>query len=182
MKYTFSLELEDYLTHQLYVASTSGNVQKNRRRSWFWSTTIFLAIAWIMELSENPELRNYFLIMALITLVFFPFYIKRKYRNHYERHVKTNLSENFKKEATVTFEEDHVFLADENGSESKVAFAQVKAVHELPNHYLMFLKGGQTLIFPKDKIEEKLALRQDLIKLAEAINTSIEDHTDWKWK
>ena len=182
MKYTFSLEESDYLTHQLFVVSTSKPAVWRRRRSWILITLAFLCLAWVFQKESNEFLRNYFIGISIISLIFYPFYSRWRYKKHYSNHINENLSQNFGKEVTIEFLDEHFLTQDAFGSESKISYSQVQSFNELPEHFLVRLNNSQSLILPKNKTEPIDELRRGLTELASKLGFNINDNTSWKWK
>ena len=182
MKYKFSLNESDYLTHQLFVASTSKPAIWRRRRSWALTTGMFLIFAWLFYHSSNEFLTNYFIGAAIVSAVFFPLYSGWRYKKHYRKHIKEHFSKSFGKEAIVEFRDEDIFTKDEFKSESKINYSQIESFNELPEHFLIRLNSGQSLILPKEKIAEVEQLRKELSELAIKLGNEITDYTTWKWK
>lgn len=182
MKYTFSLEEADYLAHQLFVASTSKPSIQRRRKSWIMTTLAFGLFAYLMDQSDNEFLRNYFLGATLLSMFLFPFFSRWRYRKHYKKQVGEHFSKSFGKKATVEFQAKHISTEDENDSESKISYSQVESINELPEHFLIRLDNGQSLILPKNKIEQLDQLKTDLHELGKKVRLELTDDTNWKWK
>ena len=182
MIYSYSLEEADFLTHQLFVVSNSKSAIARRRRSWIILTGVFLILAWLFYRSSNETLTYYFLTVAIISAIFYPFYSRWHYRKHYKRHVKTTFSKSIGQMVFVEFQNDHILTKDDADSESKVSFSQIESMTELPEHFLIRLNGGQSLILPQRKISELSQLRSDLEQVRQKVGLEIIDNTNWKWR
>jgi len=182
MKHSFSLEETDYLTHQLFIASTSKPAIWRRRRSWIMSTLAFAIFALLMDQNNNEFLRNYFIGAAFLSLFLFPLYSRWRYKKHYKKHVNEHFSKSFGKQVAVEFQEDHILTQDEYNSESKISYSLIESLNELPEHFLVRLNNGQSLILPKNKIGQLDRLQADLTKLGNKMGHKLMDHTNWKWK
>lgn len=182
MKYTFSLEESDYLTHQLFISSTSKQSLKNRRTSWLLVSGSFAVLAFVMYDRGDTFPAICFAILSVISFIFYPFYSQWKYKKHFSNHIKEHLSNNFGKQVSLEFKEDHIYADDGDNSESRIGFNLIKSVHELPDHYLIRLDSGQSVILPKLKIKELEQLKGDLKTLAETLQMNIIDNTQWRWK
>ena len=82
----------------------------------------------------------------------------------------------------VEFQNDHILTKDDADSESKVSFSQIESMTELPEHFLIRLNGGQSLILPQRKISELSQLRSDLEQVRQKVGLEIIDNTNWKWR
>lgn len=182
MKYRFTLNEEDYLTHQLYLSSNSKKSMGRRKRSWFLTTSIFLGIGIIFHMEGNAFLGNYFFVAALLSLLFFPLYSRWRYKKHFRSHIAEHFSNLFGNPVTVEFLEDYIVTQDESESESKISTAQVVGLHELPKHFFVTLVSGQSLILPKEGIDQPEELRKDLETLGRKVGLDIIDRNDWKWR
>jgi hypothetical protein len=182
MKYTFTLEENDYLTNQLFVFSTSKPAIRRRRKSWLMTTLAFAVLSYLMEQSNNEFLRNYFIGIAILSLVMFPFYSRWRYKKHFKKHVNEHYAKSYGKQASLEFQKDHVLTQDEFDSESRINHSQIESVNELPNQFLIRLGNGQSLILPKRKTEQIDKLRADLIDLGNKVGHELSDNTSWKWK
>lgn len=182
MRYNYTLEESDYLTHQLFIASTSKPAIWRRRKSWIITTVSFLIFAWVMERSVNPFLRNYFLGLALLALLFYPLYSRWRYKRHYRKHIKEHYADTFGKLGWMEIQDDHIILQDEHDSESKIHISQVESISELPAHLMVRFKNATTLILPLLKIEQVDQLKLDIKALAQKLGLELKDFTNWKWK
>ncbi|MBD8489756.1 YcxB family protein [Echinicola sp. CAU 1574] len=181
MVYTFSLDESDYLTYQLFNSSTSKQSLKNRRRSWLLVTGAFALLAFVTYNNKDEVLGIYFGVLSIISFIFYPFYIRWKYKKHFLSHIREHLASNFGKKASLEFQKDYILAFDENESESKINLKSVKSIHELPEHHLIRLDGGQTLILPKQKTNNLHQLESDLNQLAKSLGLTIMDNTKWTW-
>ena len=181
MTYTFSLDESDYLTHQLFFSSKSKQSLKTRRKSWLFTTGSFAVLAFALFYIGDAVLGTSFAIVSVISLLFFPFYIRWKYKKHFLNHIRENFSNNFGKKASIEFRDNHFLTYDENESESKISFNLIKSIHELPEYYFFRLDTGQTLIMPKQKITDLEAFQAELESLTESLGLQISDDTKWSW-
>jgi hypothetical protein len=182
MTYNFSLDESDYLTHQLFNSSTSKLSIKNRRKSWLLVTGAFAILAFVVYNNNDKILGTYFGVFSCITFIFYPFYIRWKYKKHFLNHIRENLANNFGKSASLEFHNDHLLTFDDSESESKISMNLIKSIHELPQHYFLKLDGGQTLILPKRKVNDLQKFESDLKQLAQSLEINITDNTKWEWK
>tara|TARA_R110002049_G_scaffold305808_1_gene503301 strand:- start:2005 stop:2436 length:432 start_codon:yes stop_codon:yes gene_type:complete len=124
----------------------------------------------------------YFGIASVLSLVFYPYFIRWKYKKHFLNYIRENNSNNFGKTASLEFHNDHILTFDENESESKISLKLIKSIHELPHHHLIKLDGGQALILPKQRVNDLKQLESDLTKLANSLNLIITYNVKWQWE
>jgi len=144
-------------------------------------TGSFAVLSFVVYNSEDTSLGIYFGFVAVISLIFYPFYLRWKYKKHFLNHIRENLKSNIGKTASIVINEDHILTFDEDESESRINVKMIKSIHDLPQHYLIKLDGGKALILPKNKVNEPKQLQQDLIELAKSLSLSVEDNTKWDW-
>jgi len=72
----FKLDENDYLTYQLFTASKSALIAKKKRNGWILAPLSFLILAVMFYSSDNFPLTVYFVIAAIVTVIFFPRYFK----------------------------------------------------------------------------------------------------------
>lgn len=182
MKYTFSLDETDYLTHQLFISATSKPSLNGRRKSWLLVTGAFGLLAFVFYQKDDVGLSNYFIFTSILSLIFYPFYIRWKYKRHFKKYINEHFSKNFGKKAYIELQEGHILTQDEDRSESKISCTSIESFHELPEHFLIRLNNGQSLILPKNKIEQLDQLRSDLSQLANKRQLLMTDNLNWKWE
>jgi hypothetical protein len=144
-------------------------------------TGSFAVLAFVIYDSGDKLPGICFMILSIVSFIFYPFYIHWKYKKHFSDHIKEHLSNNFGKQVNIEFKEDHMLADDGNNSESKISFNLIKSVHELPDHYLIRLDSGQSVILPKQKIKELEQLKGELKTLSENLQMNIIDNTQWRW-
>jgi len=86
----YSLSEEDFLTFQLYVASTSPNTIKKRTKVKYRVPVIYGILALLIFWIGETEMAVAFIIIGLLWLVFYPKWEKHRYYNHYRDHIKEN--------------------------------------------------------------------------------------------
>ena len=181
MTLELTLRETDYLEHQLYVASRTGRIKTQRRKSWLMISGAFLVLGLLFFQGSNRFLTVYFLICGVASLLFFPLYQRRYYRKHYQNHVRRNFKNRFGVNATLTFGAEQIRITDPSG-ETKLNEDGVEQVIEAPNSFYLKLKMGEYLIVPKSGIADLESLRAELKILAERQNIPFVSELDWKWK
>ena len=182
MKYIFSLDESDYVTHYLFVVSTSKPSISRRRRGWAITVGTFFLLALVLYQDADKVLSYSFFGASIICLLFYPLYTRWRYKNHYKKQVNEHFSKSFGKQTTLEFKEDQFLMKDELGSESKMNYEMIASMHELPSHFILRLNNAQSLILPKDDIPEVEQLRSELVDLAKKLSLQLTDHSDWEWK
>lgn len=181
MKIVYSIDENDMLLHQLFVASKSKRILKKRQRSKIIIPLIYVAFSFYFILKGDFATPVLFIVVAIIWFFVYPLWESRHYVKHYKSFIKENLSDRIDRDTTFEFSNDHIWLKD-IGNESKVLTTEIEDICEIPLLILVRLKGGQSIIFPKNKIVEIDALRLGLIELAKHLEIKYEISENWKWK
>jgi hypothetical protein len=73
-------------------------------------------------------------------------------------------------------------LAKDHGSESKILTTELEEICEIPSTIFVRLKGGQSIILPKDKIANFDNLKVRLKELANYLKIKYDTYEKWEWK
>ncbi|NUY79641.1 YcxB family protein [Flavobacterium sp. MAH-1] len=180
MKFTYSCSIDDYLQYQLYTASTSPTIKKQRLKSLLIFSIVLIAASYFFN-----EFRSFFevavitaLNLGLITL--YAVYLRNHYRQHYRKFIKDNYKNKAEKISSVTFREHYIETIDETG-ESKINYTNLEEVNEIREYIFLKLKTGESLIFPKSEIQDIDGLRGKLAELSDEYNLKSNVDLNWKW-
>jgi len=171
----FKLDENDYLTYQLFTASKSALIAKKKRNGWILAPLSFLILAVMFYSSDNFPLTVYFVIAAIVTVIFFPRYFKWRYKKHYLKHIQTNYQNRFGIESELEITSEGIIYKDETG-EGKINLKEIIRVNNLPAHFLIELNLGHSIILPKNQVDET-ALLQTLSEF----QLKTIDERNWKW-
>ena len=178
MQITYSLQNEDFLVHQLYVASKSDRIKKKRVRSTFVPPIIYLLIGLFLAYRDNSFVAIYlFGGLGILWFFLYPRLEKNRYRNHYLNFIKDNFQEKVGVTGTIDFEAEHIKMFD-HATESKTSISEIKYVVNLPNHYLLRFKGNQVIIIPKKEVKSET----EFFQYFTSKNIEIKDELNWEWK
>lgn len=182
MELKFSLNENDFLEHQLFLASKTDRIKKQRRKSWILVTFIFFGLSVIFFQTKNTIMVYYFLVLGIISLIFYPYYQKYHYRKHYQKYIRDTYKNRFDQIVTLKFEEDFIETSDMNG-ESKINYSAFEEIIEIENYFFLKLKTGGSIIIPKKlKLENIIDLKSELVQKIEKYQIKIKDELNWKWK
>ena len=180
MTYTFSLDKNDYLNHQLFLASVAlrANEQiKNSRIIW---TLTYLMLSFCFYTEQKPFLSIFFLIAAIGWFIFYPNYAKKRQQKHFEKHVDSMFQDKFDEICSINIDDQFIHSKDKN-YEMIVILAEIKHIYETSDYFYALLKSGLTFIFPRKKIENVAVLEDQLRDIAAKNQISFTEMTDWKW-
>ena len=129
MTLIYSLDQNDFLQHQLYIASKSARIKKKRRNSWLLVTIAFFVLGLVFYDMANKLMMYYFFGASLISFIFYPFYLKYHYKKHYQKFINDTYKNRTAEPSTICFKEQQVELFDKT-AESKINFTEFEEIVE----------------------------------------------------
>jgi len=171
---------DDYLTYQLYTASKNKRTKNKRTQSWLIITGAFSIFAVFFKQNNNLFLTYYFVILAVLSLCFYPFYQRYYYKRQYKKYVLDNNANSFGKEVIIDIDADYL-QTKSIGSEGKISTSGIAQLNEIGSHYFIKLNSGSSLIIPKKMVDEQLFLAE-LNEIAQKNNIPLNHELNWKWK
>ena len=122
MRLEYNLNENDYLQHQLFTASKTDRIKKQRRKSWLLVSVTFFIISLLSYKNEDKFPFYGFIIMGIISFIFYPIYLRNYYRKHYQKFIKDTYKNRFGENSVIQFFENEILTNDSN-SESKVKYS-----------------------------------------------------------
>jgi c-di-AMP phosphodiesterase-like protein len=180
MRLYYRLYEEDYLQHQLYLASISKRVENKRKRNYFWITVLFAVIAVLAVVLQNNVLAILSLITTVITIIFYPIYERKHYKKHYLEFIKENYSSKQDENSYIEFKE-HELVIHNDHSETTMDYSKIDRIVEIKD-YIFVRIGATSLIIPNGRIENIDEVRDRLMTLAESQSKEYIKNLNWKWK
>jgi ABC-type multidrug transport system fused ATPase/permease subunit len=181
MTIEYKINENDFLTHQLFVASKSDRIKKKRQRSKVILPLIYVALGLLFLFKDKVSLSIIFFIIGLLWFFIYPIYERRHYVKHYKGFIKENYKDRLGRTANLEFNNEYI-LAKDNGSESKVLTTELEEICEIPTTIFIRLKGGQSFILPKDKITDFDKVKTRLKELADHLKIKYNTDEKWEWK
>jgi len=181
MTIDYKIEENDFLTHQLFIASKSDRIKKKRQRSKVILPLIYVAFGLLCLFQDKVSLAIIFFIIGLLWFFIYPIWERRHYIKHYKGFIKENYKNRLGRTATLEFNNEYI-LAKDNGSESKVLTTELDEICEIPTTIYIRLKSGQSFILPKDKISEFDKVKARLKELADHLKIKYDTDEKWEWK
>ena len=181
MKIQYTLNENDFLEHQLFTASKTERINKQRRKSWIMVTFSFFAFSVLFFNKENKSLIYSFLGFGIISLIFYPIYQRNHYKRHYLNFIKETYKNRFNETATLLFDEDYIETNDLSG-ETKIKYSALEETNEIKDYYFLKLKTGGSIIIPKSRIDNIEIFKLQLNSISEKYNLKNNVELNWKWK
>lgn len=155
-----TLDENDFLTFQLYTAAKTSRIKNARIRSWILITIIFFCLSYLFYSSENEPLGHYFLILAVLSLILYPFYSRWRYKNHYLKYIREVYKNKFGETCEIEFTNDTIVTRDKSG-ELKLNKAELEEINEIQDYYFIKTKTGASLIISKKTSDEPQKLSDE---------------------
>ncbi|MEZ4805591.1 MAG: YcxB family protein [Bacteroidia bacterium] len=181
MKLKYSLDEEDFLIHQLYMASKSERIQKKRMRNkWIVPAIYFVFGLFLLKDSMNT-LGSLFILFAIFWVFLFPVWERKHYRKHYLDFIQDNYSERVGKTNTLEFTDESI-LSQTGNSDSKVGLSEIKGIIELRECIFVHLKNSSSYIIPKESLTNVDEVKHYLEDLSKNLLIKYTKELDWEWK
>ncbi|MBB4804177.1 hypothetical protein HNP37_004263 [Flavobacterium nitrogenifigens] len=182
MTTNYQLDENDFLQYQLYTASKSERIKKKRLKSKIIIPIIYGLIVAFDLYKGNTNSAIVFLAMGILWFFLYPFWDKRHYIKHYKGFIKENYQNRFNKVVVIEFADDFISSNDISGSEMKIATSEIEEINEISSSIFIKFNIGNSLILPKNKIQNNDDIILFLRQLANSLNIKYNIENDWKWK
>ena len=180
MHVSFELSKEDFLQHQLFVASKSDSVKKQRQKSWWIMIALFGGLTIFFKFANNPLLFYYCLFFTVVSIIFYPIYLRKRYVKHYVKFIEENYKNRLGQTVTIDFLDESIQSGDVSGS-SNINYSELQQITETGNYLYVKLKTIGYLIIPK-RIENIEATKSYLKTLSSQMKIDYVEALDWQWK
>ena len=181
MLFEFTLDENDFLTFNLFVASQSERIRKRRFRSRLAAPIVQAAFGLVFLFDHKILPGILFLAIAPVWYFVYPLWEKKYYLRSYKAFIRENMGALINKTVSLEFT-DGFILAKEGGNEGKIPFSEIDRINEISSAIFIRLKGGKAFIVPKDRISNPEALRTILKEIVSASQVAYETAEQWQWK
>lgn len=176
----YTLDKNDFLNHQLYLASKSPRIKQNRLKSRVWVIAMFLALASMFYVKNDTDLFYWFLFLALLAGILFPYYSRRMHVNHYKKYIDENYTNKLGKLVVLHLEDNRINSKDEL-SEGSLNLAGLTEIVEVPTAIYIRVDTN-SLILPKEQIQNMNEVRDALEAVSINYNIPFRKELEWTWK
>lgn len=179
----YSLEEQDFLINQLYIASKSDSIKKKRQRNRIMVPIVYflLAISTFMLQKTVSSWAIALLALGILWYFFYPMWAKRRYVNHYKAHINEHYHERMGIPVTLEIQDDYL-LAKDRSTESKISAEELAEILEIPSLIMIRLKNRLAFPLPKDRLANLDAVRARLQELTNHLNIKYDIDNEWEWK
>lgn len=181
MTIEYKIDENDFLTHQLFLASKSDRIKKKRRRSKVIVPLIYVVFGFLFLFESNYIMTIAFFVIGLLWFLIYPLWERRHYIKHYQGFIKETYKDRLGRTTTLEFSNDFI-LANDNGSESRILTKEIDEISEIQSTIFVRLKDGQSFILPKNKITSLDIVTRRLKELADFLKIKYVVDDKWEWK
>ncbi|MDH4263522.1 MAG: YcxB family protein [Spirochaetia bacterium] len=181
MTIKITLDVNDYLTYHLYLASKSDSLKKRRLIHWFIIPIVYVIAGYAFVYLNGAEMiKTIFLATALIWFLIYPFYSKWAIRRFLTRQIIKRYENLIDKEGSLKLDDKKITVKSHDAS-MDFDYKDIKDIIELSNHFLIDLKVASSLILPKHKIPDEI-LAKVIDKIIDKTGLTPKIQTLWGWK
>ncbi|MEQ8352046.1 MAG: YcxB family protein [Leptospiraceae bacterium] len=178
MKLEYTLELDSLLTFQLYAASQSSRIKKQRMLGWFLVALISFSLVPIYLWLQFYIAAALLGAIGLFWIVLYPFYSRWRYRRHYRKHIQDGLKGMLNRRVSIELN-DEIVMEDES-ARTQIKLNHINSVVTIPDYALILMGTGQAISLPRRQLGESLdAFLQSLLT---ATGLEIINKPDWRWR
>lgn len=181
MKISYNIRKEDYLNHQLYVASNSLRIQNRNKKMLRRVPTLYVVLGILFAILGKYVLTVIFVIIAILWYFFYPTYLKGVQKRHYTAFVNEHYGTLPSELISLEIKDDQLWTTDKDGG-SFINISAIDVLVELPDVYFIPFRGGASLIVPKKadmRVEENIMAFIE--HLSSHYNIPIQQDLEWKW-
>lgn len=177
----FKLYKEDFLAHDLFLA-TESNFGKKSRKQLRYLLSIFLSLfAGLMFYWSLFFQGIVYLLFALCCFIFFPVFQYKRHRKYFSNFVEDKYSNLFGKVIEMNLDESYLYMKVLS-SESKIAFDDMREIIEIKDYFTIKLKLGRTILIPKKQLENFEEIKAFVLLQTKKIGLPFREALDWSWE
>jgi len=177
----YSVDENDYLTHQLYVASKSMTIKNSRLMGKIITPIILVGFGCVKFNEGNLFMLILLSTLAIIWFFFYPLIEKHRYKKYYKNFIKETYKNTSGKAATLEVNDEYI-LSNHDGNESKILIKELEEINEIDNYIFIKLKIGGSFVLPKNKINSVNDLVFKLQELSKTLGIKYNFEKNWKWE
>ncbi len=175
MEIEYTLSRADYLEFQLFAATKSETVKKNKKKARIRVPIIYVILGTILLLLADKVFAIIFYLIGVLWYLLYPTLTKKKYSKYYAKYVDENFKNRFDTPINVRLSENYktIETTDFEG-ESKFKTSEIERIFEIERFIYIKMNSGSHLIIPKYKIDNFEELREELKIISKSNNFEID--------
>ncbi|MBK7213670.1 MAG: hypothetical protein IPH88_10345 [Bacteroidales bacterium] len=178
--YQIIVEKEDFLRFQLFTASKSKRIRKKRITSWILMTSSFLCLGLVFGDDVDKFLAYYFLTVSIISLFFYPYYTRWKYKKHFQKHIEENYNNKMGLPSEISFDQEYLITKDKT-SEGRIKLTEIELINEIKEDLFIKFYTGETLIVPARNPDFE-SFKSELASTLPDPKIQWNKEYNWRWK
>lgn len=179
MTVEYKIDENDYLTFQLFMISKIKGVQKVRNRSKFFLGIYFLILGIFLISIGAFKTAFFIIIFGFSWLLLGPIWVKKYFVKHHLKSLRYIYGERLNNNFVIEIYDDYI-VSKAIGTETKTRTSELDEIFEISSAIYLRFKGEQSIIFPKNKIENIQDLKKRLLELANFLNIKYVVDEIWK--
>ncbi|WP_285008027.1 hypothetical protein [Pedobacter faecalis] len=148
MTHTITLKEGDFITFQLYGASTNTEKIKTRKRNYLSLIALGIFFIIIGYYERDTFLFYYATCCVIVVALFYYKYLKWRLKKHYTKFVKDTYKGAFNESVQLEIEDELLRFEDKTG-ESCIKISEIIGVTEIASHFFIKISTGPSLILTK---------------------------------
>jgi hypothetical protein len=182
MKIEFTLNKEDLLQLQLFMASQSEQVIKARKKSKWRVPIVYAVLGLILAVTTDKVFGIAFLAGGVLWFFLYPGILAKRYVRIYKKSIEENYLNRLNKPPVVlTFNDEFIEEIDYQG-ESKLKIKEIVRIDEIRDYCFLKFSSGVGLVIPVSRLSEKGSFIEYLKNMAATHGIAYETNMDWKWR
>ncbi len=165
MTQSYKLSENDFLQYQVFAASKSKVIRKQRVRTRLIITFGSFAAGLLFYLSHNKFLAVYFVLFGCFYFLLNVSRGNNFYEKHYRKYVRENYQKRFDQPAIVTINTDNIECSDITGL-TRINLSQFEEITETKNYYFLKMGSGGHFIIPRSGFENAESVKEELQRIA----------------
>ena len=176
----FKLFKEDFLVHDLFLASQSNFGKKSRKRLRYFLFIFLSLFAGLMFYWQLYYQGIFYLLFAVCCFVFFPVLQYKRHRRYFSNFAEDKYSELFGEVVEMGLDEAYIYLKVLS-SESKISFHDIKEIMEIEDYFIIRLKLGRTILIPKKQLKNFAEIKAFVLLKTNELGVPFREDLNWKW-
>lgn len=183
MEIEYTLSRADYLEFQLFAATKSETIKKNKRKARNRLPIIYLILGTILLTLSDKIFAIFFYLIGVLWYLLYPVFTKKIYNKHFEKYVDENFKKRFNTRIKASFSDDYdtIETSDLDG-ESKFITSEIERIFEIKRFIYIKMNSGSYLIIPKYKIDMIDKLRDELKMISQSKNFEVVTELELDFK
>jgi hypothetical protein len=178
---TFVADLDDYLTHQLFIASKSPSITAKRKRNKYVVAILFLLAGLTFFATQNMAIGAALACIGIAWFFFYPRWEAKQFVKQIQAMLADSLKTPANSQTTLILERESIHASDEKHS-TRIETKNITHIVEIPKLILLRFKDGTSFLVPKSKIENPDDFENGLHELARHLDIKYNEERNWKWK